>query len=217
MELRLRSVNVALPSLLATVHGEAILSGIAKRPLTGASVFVRRANLDGDGQADLSVHGGADKAVYAYPVENWPWWQGEHALACKPGTFGENLTTQGADEDDVAIGDRFAWGDALLEVSQPRAPCFKFALHTGRSDTPALMTVSARGGFYRRVIAEGEAPLGAALVRAEAGGGPSVREAFAAALHPRIATEEMRRVQQSPVLAEAWRNMIARRLGSRTG
>src|SRR5277367_2346190 len=117
MELRLLSVNVGLPRIIGSLHGEPVLSGIVKHPVTTRTVFVGATDIVGDSQADLSVHGGVDKAVYAYPADHWPWWEREHALPCAPATFGENLTLQGADETVVRIGDRFRWGDALLEVS----------------------------------------------------------------------------------------------------
>ena len=119
MNLRILSVNIARPRIIGIWQGEAVLSGIAKTPAAADTLFVGRTNIDGDGQADLSVHGGPDKAVYAYPSAHWSWWEGEKHLACGPATFGENLTLEGANENDVAIGDRFRWGGAILEISQP--------------------------------------------------------------------------------------------------
>jgi len=208
MKLNLLSVCVGLPRVLATTaQGEAVLSGIEKQPVTADSVFVGAENIEGDGQADLRVHGGRDKAVYAYPADHWPWWTREHKLDCAPNTFGENLTLEGAVEDDVAIGDRFRWGDALLEIAQPRAPCFKLALHT-RDDIPARLTVSARSGWYFRVVETGFAPVRGALLREHESGGPSVREAFVAALHPRVAEASRLRVRESAELSPAWKRMI---------
>jgi MOSC domain-containing protein YiiM len=213
MNLRIRSVNIGRPRLIGTWNGEPVLSGIAKTPVSAESLFVGSTNIAGDGQADLTVHGGPDKAVYAYSSAHWPWWEGEKHLSCGPATFGENLTLDGADENDVRIGDRFRWGDAILEVSQPRAPCYKLAIHTAREDVPALMTVSARSGFYLRVISEGEAPIvGATMERIEQSGGPSVREAFVALFDPRISTEERVRVHDTVALAEAWRRGLAMKL-----
>ncbi|MBI3675909.1 MAG: MOSC domain-containing protein [Proteobacteria bacterium] len=213
MKLNLLSVNVGRPHILGTVNGETVLSGIAKKPLDGDSVFVGATNLEGDGQADLSVHGGPDKAVYAYPTVHWPWWESEHRLPCGPNTFGENLTLEGADESQICIGDRFQWGEALLEVSQPRAPCFKLAMHTRREDVPQLMTLSARCGWYLRVVREGVAPLRhAALVRTFESGEMNVKDVFVAVMHPRIARETLLRVSKLPALAHAWRHAVARHL-----
>jgi len=213
MRLRVLSVNVARPRIIGTVHGEPVLSGIDKRPLDAGSVFVGATNIEGDEQADLSVHGGPDKAVYAYPADHWPWWQREKSFACRPAIFGENLTLEGADETQVAIGDRFAWDEAVLEVSQPRAPCFKFAVHTSREDAPRIMTLSGRCGWYLRVVRQGHAPAaGAELVRTVESGGPSVREAFFAVLGPTTSVDICRRVHGAPALAEGWRAAVARRL-----
>jgi len=213
MELRLLSVNVAEPRIIGKADGEPILSGIAKRPLDRRSVFVGATNIAGDAQADLSVHGGADKAVYAYPADHWPWWERENTISCRPATFGENLTVEGADETAVAIGDRFRWGDAILEISQPRAPCFKLAIHTARPDAPQLMTLSGRCGWYCRVVEEGNAPaLGGLVERIFQSGGPTVREAFLAVFGSHPGTDRLRRVETAAGLAESWRNPVSRRL-----
>jgi len=215
MNLRILSVNIARPRIIGMWNGEAVLSGIAKTPVAANTLFVGRTNIEGDGQADLSVHGGPDKAVYAYPSAHWPWWENEKHLACGPATFGENLTLEGADENDVVIGDRFRWGDAILEVSQPRAPCYKLAVHTARPDAPQLMTLSARCGWYLRVIAEGTAPArDAAMERIVQSDGPSVRDAFRALFDPRISTDVRRRVRDTPALAEAWRRGLAAKLAN---
>ena len=213
MNLRILSVNIARPRIIGMWQGEAVLSGIAKTPATADTLFVGLTNIDGDGQADLSVHGGPDKAVYAYPSAHWPWWESEKHLACGPATFGENLTLEGANENDVAIGDRFRWGGAILEISQPRAPCYKLAVHTARPDAPGLMTLSARCGWYLRVIAEGAAPArDATMERIIESDGPSVRDAFRALFDPRISTDARRRVHDTPALAQAWRRGVAAKL-----
>ncbi|HEV2563204.1 MAG TPA: MOSC domain-containing protein [Rhizomicrobium sp.] len=212
MQLRLLSVNVGRPKIIALVNGEPVRSGIAKPPVGRESVFVGTTNIEGDQQADLSVHGGVDKAVYAYPADHWPWWEREHRLPCAPGTFGENLTLQGADETEICIGDRFAWGEVLLEVSQPRGPCFKLGIHTGRPEIPQCMTQSGRAGWYLRVLQEGAAPIEANLTRILASGGPNVREAFLAVYDPKTPRETCRLVHDAPGLAESWKRPLAGRL-----
>jgi MOSC domain-containing protein YiiM len=213
MELRLVSVNVGLPREIGVYLGAPVLSGFGKTPVAAPSVFVGLTNIEGDAQADLTVHGGPDKAVYCYPADHWPWWEREKALPCRPASFGENLTVEGADETMVTIGDRFRWGDALLEVSQPRAPCFKFAIYAKRADGPALMTTSGRTGWYFRVVREGRAPVGnSTLVRESMAGGPTVRDAFMAALNARTAADIVRRVAETPALAASWRDAVSRRL-----
>jgi MOSC domain-containing protein YiiM len=212
MNFPILSVNTAPARVIGALHGESVLSGIAKKPVAGAAVFVRALGIDGDEQADLTVHGGADKAVYAYPADHWAWWESEHRLSCGPATFGENLTVKGCDESDVAIGDRFGWGDAILEISQPRVPCFKLAMHT-RPDVPRLLALSARCGWYLRVMREGSAPTtGATLNRLSRSGGPSVREAFVAAFDPRASSQSRIRVYQADALSHAWKTAMGRKI-----
>ncbi len=116
-------------------------------------------NLAGDAQADLTVHGGPDKAVYAYPSEHLPWWSDELGEDLGPAPFGENLSTIGVTEDDVGIGDVWSWGDAVLEVCQPRTPCFKLALHRERRDMRVRFSASGRSGWYLRVLEPGAVPV----------------------------------------------------------
>jgi MOSC domain-containing protein YiiM len=214
MKLQIRAVCVGRPRPLGIRNGQPVPSGIAKQIVSSEQISVGLTNLAGDEQADLRVHGGVDKAVYAYPSDHWAWWQSVHGLVCSPATFGENLTLIGADETQISIGDRFRWGSAELEVSQPRAPCFKLGLHTEREDVPQLMTISARCGWYFRVRVEGVAPAisGAHLERIHAEAGPTVRQCFVAALHPEIPQEERRRVASTERLSRDWRGAVERRL-----
>lgn len=212
--LKLLSMNIGQPKVIGTVNGESVLSGIDKRPAAGGSVLVGANGIEGDGQADLENHGGAEKAVYAYPVENWPWWQSEHHLVCRPATLGENLTLSGADEIQVRIGDQFSWGEVVLEVSQPRAPCFKLAIHTGHPEAPQAMTLSGRCGWYLRVLQSGRAPVQADLVRTFESDSPTVRETFATVFSPRPDMALLRRIHRAPALSPAWRQRAAKKLGA---
>lgn len=212
MQLRLLSVNIGKPKIIAVENGEPVYSAISKSPVGDRDVFVRTLGIEGDGQADLTVHGGPDKAVYAYPAGNWSWWEREYRLACGPNTFGENLTLEGADETQICIGDRFQWGDAVLEVCQPRGPCFKLGIHTGLPDVPGIMTRSGRAGWYMRVLQEGIARPGATFTRVLTSGGPSVLDAFAARHHPGTPQETIKSVFEAPALAENWRRGLARLL-----
>jgi MOSC domain-containing protein YiiM len=212
------SVNVGLPSVIGTADGEEILSAIVKRPVETDSVLLRTLGIEGDGQADLEAHGGVDKAVYAYSADHWPWWETEKNLSCAPNTFGENLTLVGGDESLVRIGDQFRWGESILEVSQPRAPCFKLAIHTKRPDVPQAMTLSARCGWYLRVISGGVSPVRhATLARIAVRGGPSVRETFAALFSRAPDSEALRRIHDAPGLSEAWRHSINRKISALPG
>ncbi len=159
---KLISVNVGVPR---TIHrnGEEVTTGIFKEPVDGR-VLLRRLNLDGDRQADLSVHGGVNKAVYAYPSEHYAYWRKQLPDVELPwGMFGENLTTEGLREEETHIGDRFRIGSALLIVTQPRLPCFKLGLKFGRDDMPKRFLASQRTGFYLAVVEEGEIGAGDAI------------------------------------------------------
>jgi MOSC domain-containing protein YiiM len=137
-----------------------VLSGIVKRP-TEERVRVRRHNLDGDAQADLSVHGGENKAVYGYPHEHYRTWATElERDDLTPGQFGENLTTKGLLEDDVLIGDVFRIGSATLQVTQPRAPCFKLGIRMGDPKFVRTFLQSGRSGFYFGIVEEGSLGVG---------------------------------------------------------
>jgi MOSC domain-containing protein YiiM len=216
MRIPIRSVNVGLPRLIWSRGDEQIFSAIGKAPVSVDRIRVGWTNIDGDAQADLRVHGGADKAVYVYSGAHWSWWQSEHGFQATFASFGENLTLADVVETDVAIGDRFRWGDVLLEISQPRAPCYKLGIHTARADVPRLMTLSSRSGWYCRVLEEGVAPVaGAELTRTHASGSPNIRDAFVAALHPRAPRELCLRVHDAQGLAESWRQAIARKLAEK--
>jgi MOSC domain-containing protein YiiM len=142
------------------VQGNSVRTGIFKSPIEGA-VAVKRCNLEGDQIADLRVHGGPYKAVYLYPSEHYDYWKSELSLADLPfGAFGENLTTEGWTEETVHIGDRFRVGSSILQVSQPRMPCFKLALKFGRSDMVKKFWLSGRSGIYFSVVQEGSIERG---------------------------------------------------------
>src|SRR6187549_2240840 len=129
--MKIISLNVGKPQLVM-VNEQPVSTGIFKEPIADR-VMLRTLNLDGDRQADLSVHGGPDKAVYVYPSEHYPFWRRELELEDLPwGSFGENLTTEGCWEDEVHVGDRFRIGTAEVTVTQPRMPCFKLAVKFDR-------------------------------------------------------------------------------------
>jgi MOSC domain-containing protein YiiM len=147
------SVNVGLPRLVS-FQGEPVETAIFKDPVAGP-VRVQRLNLEGDRQADLSVHGGTNKAVYAYPAGHYPLWREELGTELGWGAFGENLTVSGLTEDDVHIGDRLRIGSAEFVVTQPRTPCYKLNVRFGRADMVKRFHRSGRSGFYLAVTREG--------------------------------------------------------------
>ena len=150
---------------IAPLGREGVPSGFIKRPVTGA-VMVEKLGLVGDQQADLRVHGGADKAVYFYPIAHYARWremlQGKEDLLV-PGGFGENLTTQGLDEGRVCVGDIFQMGRARLQVTQPRRPCFKLALRFEDSQMIKALVRSGLSGWYLRVLEPGPVEAGASI------------------------------------------------------
>ncbi|WP_344432031.1 MOSC domain-containing protein [Amycolatopsis minnesotensis] len=176
--MRVEGVYVGTPSVLG-VHGrEEVLSGITKSPVGAAEVALGEINLDGDDQADRTVHGGVDKAVYVYPAEHYPAWAAEDFDVSVAG-FGENVSTAGADEATVRIGDVWAWGGALVQVSQPRTPCFKLAMKTGRKDIAPAMIDSGRSGWYLRVLREGTVPTSGVMALEERDeNAPTVQETY---------------------------------------
>ena len=161
--------------------GRLILSSIFKKPVSGP-VTVGKTCLEGDHQANLSVHGGPHKAVYAYSHDHYGWWSktlGRDDLSF--GHFGENLTISGLDEDQIAIGDRLRVGTALTAVSGPRIPCFKLGMKFNDKSMPRKFTQAARPGFYLRVIETGLVEAGDTVERVQNGeGGLSVRDMFRA-------------------------------------
>lgn len=145
-----------------------VASAIHKQPVHEA-VEVRKLGIVGDEQADRRLHGGLDKAVYAYPIEHYSFWTGQRAIFLKreealaPGSMGENLTLEGLTEQDVWVGDRLAIGTVLLEVSEPRTPCFKFNVKLRLPHAAKLMVQSGYSGFYLRVVQEGRMRAGDAI------------------------------------------------------
>lgn len=136
-------------------RGRKVVTGIFKSPVDG-TVDVRFGNLQGDRQADLTVHGGRDKAIYAYPQEHYKFWSDELTMtSSEASVFGENLTVRGMNEDQVVIGTKYRAGSALVSVTQPRIPCFKLGIRVDDSAFPAKFLVSGKLGFYLRVEEEG--------------------------------------------------------------
>ena len=163
-QLKVVSLNVGLPRSVRWKN-RTVMTGIYKEPVAGP-VLARRLNLDGDRQADLTVHGGAEKAIYAYPAEHYAPWQRELSeTALSWGAFGENLTTSGLIESDVLIGERFEVGNVILIVTQPRQPCYKLGIKLGRADIGRLFVQSRRTGWYFAVQREGQITAGDKIVR----------------------------------------------------
>jgi MOSC domain-containing protein YiiM len=214
---RLLSVNVSPPRELGRIASGGrevvVLSGIAKRPVAAETLYLDWENLEGDGQADLRVHGGRDKAVYAYPADHWPAWSEEEGRDFGPASFGENLTLSGVAEDAVCIGDVWAWGEARLQVSQPRGPCYKLEMHSGLPGLIERMRANGRTGWYFRVLRPGRVPVAGPLRIAERhASGISVLRAHLATLPGGTSDAERRTILRQTPLAAAWQRPIRARL-----
>jgi MOSC domain-containing protein YiiM len=153
------SVNVGTPRQISTRRGQAMLSAIIKAPVEGR-VRVEGVNLAGDDQADRSVHGGPDKAVYAYAREDIDWWEEISGAELPNGVFGENLTTHGVDVSGSIIGERWQVGSVVLEVCQPRLPCSKLGIRFGDLRMVKAFAKASRPGAYLRIIEEGDLGVG---------------------------------------------------------
>jgi MOSC domain-containing protein YiiM len=210
--MKLLSVNVGKPRLVMR-NGEPVSTGIFKEPVEGR-VMLRTLNLDGDRQADLSVHGGPSKAVYVYPSEHYDFWKIELPDMELPwGMFGENFTTVGLHEDELNIGDQLKVGSAVVMVTEPRMPCYKLGIRFGRSDMIKRFLVSGRSGFYLGVLKEGEVGAGDA-VELLSSPTQSVRVSDITRLYVREKRNEqlLRRAIEAEALPESWKEYFRRQL-----
>jgi MOSC domain-containing protein YiiM len=215
--MRVNSVNVGRPRLVIW-RGEPVSTGIFKEPVEGR-VTLRALNLDGDRQADLTVHGGPAKAVYAYPSEHYPFWRGELPGVELPwGMFGENFTTEGLFEAAVNVGDRFRVGTAELIVTQPRMPCYKLGLKFGRADMVKRFLASGLTGFYFAVLREGEVGAGDEVeLIARDPRGVTAADVVRLYVRDRDDLETMRRAVAVEALPQGWRDEFLERIGKAEG
>ena len=210
--MRILSVNVSLPKIVE-YKGEQVETGIFKEPVA-ARLMVRKLNLDGDRQADLRVHGGVDKAVYVYSIENYEYWK--HELGRDDfnyGQFGENLTVEGMTDDVVRIGDVFSVGGASVQVTQPRLPCYKLAIKMENPKFPKLFLASRRTGFYLRVLEEGDIGAGDTFELIERDPEPlAVEETVDLAYFDRDNLERAQAALRVKALLPEWREGFEERL-----
>jgi MOSC domain-containing protein YiiM len=157
MTLLLHQTRIGLPKPLGNWNGHDIVSAIDKKPVTGQVEYFPL-GIVGDGQANLKVHGGIDKAVYAYPREHYLDWNRELGTSFEGGAFGENLVVSGMLEDEVRVGDIWKIGDVLLKATKPRQPCFKLIMHSRVDDIIQRMRSNGRTGWYLEVVRDGTAP-----------------------------------------------------------
>lgn len=209
--MKLISLNVALPRL-ALYKGQSINTGIFKQPVS-AAITLRTLNLDGDRQADLSVHGGVYKAVYGYPSEHYEFWRRELPEAnLSWGAFGENFTTEGLLERDLHVGDRLRIGEAIVMARQPRNPCYKLAAKFQRDDMIERFLRSARSGFYFSVEQEGAVQTGDTFeFLSREPQAITVAELNRLYAHDRYNCELLEKAIASVALPEAWRQYYEER------
>jgi MOSC domain-containing protein YiiM len=201
------SVNVGLPRTV-TWRDHEVTSAIWKEPVAGP-VRVEGVNLAGDDQADRRVHGGPDKAVYAYAVEDYAWWADTFGRPFPPGSFGENLTTAGLDLTGALIGDRWRVGTAVLEVAQPREPCFKLGIRMGDDQFPGRFEAAARPGAYLRIVEPGAIAAGDAVL-VDPAATPAI--AVGQLVRGEVHVELLRQIADDERVPEGWRTSARRAL-----
>jgi MOSC domain-containing protein YiiM len=212
--MKIVSLNVGMPREVLW-RGRTVTTGIFKEPVK-ARVALRKQDLDGDGQADLTLHGGEYKAVYCYPVEHYAYWTKELGRELPVGMFGENFTTEGMAEGAVHLGDRFSVGTAEVVVTQPRLPCYKLGVRFGADDIVKRFMVSGRSGFYLAVTQEGEVGAGDEITTiARDENKVPVTEIARLYVTKRFAPEDvdsLQRAMQVAALPENWKNYFAERM-----
>lgn len=207
-----QSINVGMPAQVS-FGGKEISTGIHKIGVR-ESLYLSRLNLDGDRQADLVHHGGVDKAVCVYPYEHYAYWETELDRSLAYGAFGENLTTEGMLEKDVCIGDIYRFGEAVVQVSQPRQPCFKLGVKYGVPELPLKVQQTGYTGYYFRVLSEGMVSTSDTLVLEERHPA-KVTISFANSImyHEKGNIDEIQRILDVQELSDSWRQTLTKRLG----
>lgn len=211
--MRLLTISRGLPQTVVN-NGSPVATGIFKTPVD-QPVNVTATGLEGDGQADLENHGGLDKAVYAYTVENYAYWQETLGRPAMPhGQFGENFTVEGMPDEQVCVGDIFRVGALLMQVTQPRVPCFKLGIRMTMPEFVGLFMVSGRVGFYLRVLEGGVVQAGAGIARVHADEEAlNIRDCMLALQECPRQQEVIRRALSVSALSDAWRASLLRRIG----
>jgi MOSC domain-containing protein YiiM len=218
--MKIISLNVGLPREVLW-HGRSVTTGIYKEPV-GGQVALRELNLDGDRQADLTVHGGENKAVYCYPAEHYEYWKKElPGRELTVGMFGENFTVRGLLEEDVHLGDRFRVGSAEVVVTQPRLPCYKLGVRFGSDDMVKRFLASGRGGFYLAVTREGEVGAGDQITLssrdANAVPVPEITRLYVSRRWGAQDLASLQRAMQVAALPEDWKHYFRERMRKNSG
>jgi len=206
------SINAGLPREVEW-RGKTVRTSIIKEPMAGP-VRVERLNVEGDRQSDLTVHGGAGKAVYAYPAEHYAFWRQDLPGVDLPwGAFGENFTTEGLIEESVYIGDQLKVGSAEFVVTQPRMPCFKLGIRFGRPEMVKRFLRSGRTGFYLAVAREGEVTAGDTITLTDRSDvAITVADIVRLYTADSLNKDLLRQASELPALPEGWRDYFRKRL-----
>ncbi|GGA07103.1 MOSC domain-containing protein [Paenibacillus marchantiophytorum] len=205
------SLNVGLPQVIQ-VQGKELITGIFKSPVS-SSLFVSKVQAEGDGQADLSVHGGPDKALCAYPEEHYAFWEQELGKKLEAGTFGENLTVRGLLETEVCIGDTFAIGEVVVQITQPRQPCHKLAKRLDLGTAPLQMQETGYTGYYFRVLVEGRLDKDSAVkLISKDKEGITIAYANQIKYKEKTNAEAIGRIAELPALSASWKQSFLKRL-----
>jgi MOSC domain-containing protein YiiM len=198
---KLLSVNVGSPREFE-YNGRPARSAIWKSPVLGR-IAVRGVNLDGDDQADREAHGGPDKAIYAYAIEDYTWWEHEIGRSLSYGEFGENLTTEGIEVNNALVGERWEIGTTVLEVSEPRVPCWRLGVRMNDKLFPRRLTEALRPGSYLRIVVEGNLGAGDAIqVVAKPNHDLTIRDVFRIYTRDR---NEVERLLEVPQMSDSWK------------
>ena len=210
--MELISINVSQPKTI-NYQDNAIVTGIFKTPING-TVKLTKLNLEGDGQADLKVHGGVNKAIYVYPFEHYDFWKNElNRNDFSYGQFGENFTILGVLEDQIHMGDIFRIGSAVLEVTQPRMPCYKLGIKMQLATFPKKFLKSGRSGFYMKVLEEGEVKAKESFEITHTNDKDlTVRDLWHLVFFDPENTEDAIRALKLPSLGPEWRQPLEQRL-----
>jgi ferredoxin-NADP reductase/MOSC domain-containing protein YiiM/ferredoxin len=217
MAARLLAVNVGLPREMVW-RGQTVRTSIWKQPVEGKRM-VRRLNIDGDAQADLTSHGGEHRAVFVYQIDSYQYWQDKlHRTGFTFGQFGENFTVEGLADAEVCIGDRYRIGSALFEVTQPRVTCYRVGIRMDEPQMPHLLVSHGRPGFYFRVLQEGEVEAGDEIIKIAAGPeGMSIAEINRLLYLPGHPREKLERALRIPALPAGWRESFQSLLEGKPG
>lgn len=213
LQMKVKGINIGKPVAMAYQNNE-VVSGFYKTPIVG-KIYLASLNFDGDGQGDLKHHGGVHKAVCVYPFERYAYWEQRLGLSLNLGAFGENLTTEGMLEDQICIGDIFQFGEAVVQVSQPRQPCYKIAARYDVKELPAWVQETGYTGYYLRVLQEGwVTPEDTLMLQQHHAAGVTIQYANQIMFHDKNNAAGIQTILDVAELSSSWRDTFTKRLSS---